>query len=142
MLHSKVLVLKFSADFAPLYVILGLIYGMSFENVFIIAALLGIIGYILGDMIILPKSSNVIATAADFSLAFLFIWFLISILTYEDNVITMSLIASLGIALFEFFFHNYVINSMKENKIEDSSINHVNLRYNTELSDDLTPFRP
>ncbi|MBY0156056.1 YndM family protein [Cytobacillus pseudoceanisediminis] len=142
MQHFKALALKFLASLVLLYIILGLFFGMSFVNVFIITAILGITAYILGDMVILPRSSNMIATAADFGLAFLLIWFLSSILTNGDNLIAMSIAAALGVALFEYLFHLYLLRNMTEASNEKGTINQGNLRYNTEVSEDLTPVRP
>ncbi|CAM3823315.1 YndM family protein [Aeromicrobium ponti] len=141
MQHSKALAIKFIASLVLLFVILGLIYGMSFGNVFIITALLGIVSYILGDMLILPRSSNTVATVADFGLAFVLIWFLSSILTYGDNLF-MSLVAAAGVALFEYFFHGYLVRNMTEASTETGIVNQGNLQYNTEASEDLTPVRP
>ncbi|MCM3395131.1 MULTISPECIES: YndM family protein [Cytobacillus] len=142
MQHFKALALKFLASVVLLYIILGIFFGMSFVNVFIITAILGITAYILGDMVILPRSSNMIATAADFGLAFLLIWFLSSILTNGDNLIAMSIAAALGVALFEYLFHLYLLRNMTEASNEKGTINQGNLRYNTEVSEDLTPVRP
>ncbi|MBT2689567.1 YndM family protein [Bacillus sp. ISL-47] len=142
MQHSKALAIKFIASLVLLYVILGLIYGMSFGNVFIITAILGITSYILGDMLILPRSSNTVATAADFGLAFVLIWFLSSILTLGDNLFIMSLVAAAGVAFFEYFFHSYLVKNMTEASTERLTINQGNLPYNTEASEDLTPVRP
>ncbi|EFV75782.1 hypothetical protein HMPREF1013_03842 [Bacillus sp. 2_A_57_CT2] len=142
MQHFKALALKFLASLVLLYIILGIFFGMSFVNVFIITAILGITAYILGDMVILPRSSNMIATAADFGLAFLLIWFLSSILTNGDNLIAMSIAAALGVALFEYLFHLYLLRNMTEASNEKGTINQGNLRYNTEVSEELTPVRP
>lgn len=142
MQHVKALAIKFIASLILLYVILGLIYGMSFGNVFIITAILGIVSYVLGDMLILPRSSNTVATVADLGLAFVLIWFLSSILTYGDNLFIMSLIAAAGVALFEYFFHGYLVRNMTEASTETGIMNQGNLRYNTEASEDLTPVRP
>ncbi|MCS0789338.1 YndM family protein [Cytobacillus firmus] len=142
MQHFKALALKFLASLVLLYIILGLFFGMSFVNVFIITAILGITAYILGDMVILPRSSNMVATAADFGLAFLLIWFLSSILTIGENLIAMSIAAALGVALFEYLFHLYLLRNMTEASNEKGTINQGNLRYNTEVSEDLTPVRP
>ncbi|OHX43829.1 YndM family protein [Cytobacillus oceanisediminis] len=142
MQHFKALALKFLVSLVLLYIILGIFFGMSFVNVFIITAILGITAYILGDMVILPRSSNMIATAADFGLAFLLIWFLSSILTNGDNLISMSIAAALGVALFEYLFHLYLLRNMTKANNEKGTINQGNLRYNTEVSEDLTPVRP
>ncbi|WP_026584312.1 YndM family protein [Bacillus sp. J33] len=142
MQHVRAIAIKFIASLVLLYVILGLIYGMSFINVFIITAVLGIAAYVIGDLIILPRTGNTIATAADFGLAFLLIWFLSSILTYGENLLTMSLIAALGVALFEYFYHGYLARTMTEADAGNRAGLNGGLGFNTEASEELAPVRP
>ncbi|UOE57629.1 YndM family protein [Bacillus sp. CMF12] len=142
MLHSKAISLKFMACLVLFYIILGKRYGMSFENIFIITALLVITSYILGDMLILRRTNNAVAAIADFGWAFLLIWFLSSILTLQDELISMSLAAAFGSAIFEYAFHLYLVRNLAETRVENDSISHGNLRYNTENSEDLTPLKP
>lgn len=140
MKHVKALAIKFISSFILLYIILGIFNGMSFGNVFLITAVLGIASYIIGDMLILPRTNNTIATIADFGLAFMIIWLMSENLTVGDGMFAESLIASLGVSLFEYFFHRYlynnVINTHEENRLQG------NLQYQTEASEELTPVRP
>jgi Protein of unknown function (DUF2512) len=140
--HGRALALKFIGSLVLLYFILGMIFGMSFINVFLITSLLGIISYILGDMLILPRTANTIAAAADFGLAFVLIWFLSSILTDGENLLAMSLIAAIGTALFEYFFHKYLAKNMTEATAETRGVQQVNLRYSIEASEEITPLSP
>src|SRR5438309_8037770 len=109
MKHIKPLVIKFISSLVLLSIILGLFFGMSFGNVFLITLVLGVVAYVLGDLLILPRTSNIIATFADFGLAFLVIRFMSDILANGDagDMFTMSLIAAIGVALFEYVFHKY-----------------------------------
>lgn len=91
-----------------LYVILGLMYDMSFSNVFLISLVLGLASYVIGDLFLLPKTNNTIATLADFGLAFMIIWILGESLTYGESLLLASLISAAGVAVFEYFFHKYV----------------------------------
>ncbi|WP_370222532.1 YndM family protein [Cytobacillus sp.] len=142
MLHSKALSLKFMACLVLFYIILGKRYGMSFENIFIITALLVITSYILGDMLILRRTNNALASIADFGWAFVLIWFLSSILTLQNELISMSLAAAFGTAILEYAFHLYLLSNLTETKVEKGTINQGNLRYITENSEDLTPLKP
>ncbi|WP_234978413.1 YndM family protein [Bacillus tuaregi] len=110
MKHLKALAIKFISTLALLYVILGLFYRMEFGNVFLISLVLGIVSYIIGDMLILPRTNNTVATLADFGLALLVIWFMSESFTRGDSIFTVPLLASLGVTLFEYFFHKYVAN--------------------------------
>lgn len=135
--HIKALTIKFISSLVLLYIVLGLLYDMSFSNVFLITLVLGLASYIIGDMFILPRSNNTVATLADFGLAFLVIWLMGESLTYGDSLLTASLIAAAGIALFEYFFHKYVsnqINTQDENERYQAG----NRQFQTEASEELT----
>lgn len=140
MRHLKGIALKLIATIPLLYVILGVLYDMSFRNVLLISLVLGIVSYIIGDLFILPKTNNLIATAADFGLALLVIWFMSENLAYGDNIFTMSLIAALGVTLFELLFHMYMANNVL-NGDRSNQKEKVRLQYQTEASDELTPKR-
>ncbi|MCM3090977.1 MULTISPECIES: YndM family protein [unclassified Cytobacillus] len=140
--HGKALALKFIGSLVLLYIILGMIFRMSFINVFLITALLCIISYTLGDMLILPRTGNTFAAAADSGLSFVLIWFLSSILTDGENLLAMSIIAAIGTALFEYFFHKYLAKVMTEASSENKGAQHVSLRYSTEASEEITPLNP
>lgn len=140
MSHLRALALKFIASLVLLYIILGLFYGMSFGNVFTISLVLGIISYIVGDLILLPRTSNTVATITDFALAFMVIWFMGVNMVFRGNLFTMSLIGALGVAAFEYFFHRYIANNVFSNGTLNRS--QGQLQYQTEISEELTPVRP
>jgi uncharacterized BrkB/YihY/UPF0761 family membrane protein len=140
MRHLTAMAIKFISSLVLLYVILGLFFGMSFTNVFLITLALGIISYILGDMMILPRTSNTLATLADFGLAFLLIWIMSQNLTDGDNTFWPSLIAALGVTLFEYFFHKYINKNVVN--ADSNGQQSGNLQYQTEASEELAPVKP
>ena len=137
MKHMKNLAIKFISILAVLFIILGIFYDMSFGNVLWISVVLTLASYLIGDLLILRRTNNTVATISDFALAFLVIWLMGENLTYGDSLIMPALIAAAGIALFETFFHKYVARQI------DEASNHqnrsTNLRYQTEASSELTP---
>jgi hypothetical protein len=140
MKHIKPLAIKFISSLVLLSVILGLFFDMSFGNIFLITLVLGVVSYVIGDLFILPRTNNIIATLADLGLAFLVIRFMGDALAYGDNgdMFTMSLIAAIGVALFEYAFHKYVANRvLNENQSKQNQ--QTKLRYQTEASEELTP---
>ncbi|PGL72936.1 YndM family protein [Bacillus sp. AFS055030] len=139
MKHIKAFVIKFIACLALLYIILGIGYDMAFRNVFLITLVLGVIAYIVGDMLILSKTNNTVATIADVGIAFLIIWYMGSKLTYGGSMFTPALISAIGIGLFEIFFHKYVYNHVIKNTEHRENVSTGNLRYQTEASEELTP---
>jgi hypothetical protein len=136
--HMKALVIKFISSLVILYVVLGLLYDMSFSNVFLITLVLGVASYILGDMLILPRTNNTVATLADFGLAFLVIWLMGESLTYGDSLVTPALIAAAGMAIFEYFFHKYVSNQVIKQE-DNNRYQAGNRQFQTEASEELTP---
>ena len=137
MKHMKNLAIKFISILAVLFIILGIFYDMSFGNVLSISVVLTLASYLIGDLLILRRTNNTMATISDFAIAFLVIWLMGENLTYGDSLIMPALIAAAGIALFETFFHKYVARQIDEaNEQQNSS---TNLRYQTEASSELTP---
>lgn len=93
--------------------------------------------YIIGDLLILPRTNNTVATIADFGLAFVVIWLMSENLTYGDNELIISLIAAFGVALFEYMFHRYLSNNIRsETPTRQRPANA--LQYQTEASKELT----
>lgn len=140
MKHVIALAVKGIASLVLLYLILGIMYGMSFGNVLFITLVLGIVAYIIGDMLILPRANNLVASIADFGLALMVIWLMSSVLTNGGNLFSMSLIASLGVALFEYFYHKYISTNVIDNSQTEQNYS-GNLRYQTEASEELAPKR-
>lgn len=142
--HGKALAIKFISSLALLYIVLGLLYDMSFRNVFLITLVLGISSYIIGDMLLLRRTNNMTATIADFVLALIVIWSMGSALTTGGSPFTMALIASIGVALFEYMFHKYVANNVftddNQEVVNNQRQSLKSLQYQTEVSEEDTPY--
>jgi predicted membrane protein len=136
MKHVKALAIKFVSSLVLLSLILGLLFDMAFSNIFLITLVLSVAAYLIGDLMILPRTNNTVATIADFGLAFLIIWFMSENLTYGDNHFSMSLIAALGVAIFEYMFHKYVANNVVKNQGGQKQQT-GKLQYQTEASEEL-----
>ena len=72
-------------------------YDMSFGNVLSISVVLTLAAYLIGDMLILRRTNNTMATIADFGIAFLVIWLMGDNITYGDSLIMPALIAAAGL---------------------------------------------
>ncbi|MBS4172278.1 YndM family protein [Bacillus sp. FJAT-49736] len=132
--------IKGLASFAILYVILGLVYNMSFGRVLLITIVLGAISYIIGDLIVLPKSNNVVATAVDLGIAFSVIWGLNAYsLNYHNTLLYFSsLIGALAITVFEYFFHIYLLKAFIHEK-QTYFYSPSRTRFQMESSEELHP---
>lgn len=141
MQHVWRLVVKFVACLVALGIILGMFYDFSFGDVLLITAVLGIVSYFLGDLLLLRGTTNLLATAADFALTFLVVWFMGQALTFEDDLFSASLISALAVAGFEYFFHKFLV--VKDQK-QTTNYRRIQPRpqFRTEASEELTPVRP
>ncbi|MGV3464558.1 MAG: DUF2512 family protein [Heyndrickxia sp.] len=123
-----------------LYAILGLGYNMSFGRVLLITVVLGTISYIIGDLIVLPWSNNVVATGVDLATAFAVIW---GLNTYSLNYHTLllyysSLIGAVAMAAFEFFYHMYLLKAFIHEK-QTYYYTPSRTRFQMESSEELHP---
>jgi len=140
MKHIVALLIKYTAITAVLLIILGIFQDISIPRVLLISLLLTGAAYLIGDLFILPKYGNMIATIADFGLSFFGIWFLTYLLTNSDftrNIGFSSFIAALIIGGIEVFFHIYmkkVVLHEEDTSREHNQIHHDN--YAMEMSDE------
>ena len=136
--HIKSIVIKLVASLVVNLLILGLIFNYSFINVFTLTLILGIVSYILGDLLLYRRSTNTIATASDFALAMLFTWFFLSNITANNNNLFLaSVLTAGGLAVFEWFFHKYLESNVFEDN--DPILKGSTLKYQTEASEEITP---
>lgn len=143
MKHLWAMVIKFIASFVLLFLILGMGFDLSFQNVLLITFILGAVSYVLGDSFILPRTNNTIATIADFGVSFVVIWLILaSISDNGANIFWASLIASVGVALFEYFFHKYMAKNVLNNNEPTERKRKNSLQYQTEASEEVTPRIP
>ncbi|WP_197482175.1 YndM family protein [Oceanobacillus sp. Castelsardo] len=138
MRHIKALAIKFMTILIILYSLLAIFESATLGEFLLISALVTGIAYIIGDLFILPRFNNVVATIADFGLAFVGIWVLSSMFIYPTTPIgIVSGFAAFFIAISEALFHVY----MKE-KVLKKQYNHrepfsvLNTRLQTEFSEE------
>lgn len=138
--HLKAFLIKVAITFLLLMLILGLLFQYSIGDVFILTLIIGVVSYLLGDLMLLPRTSNITATISDFAIAMLITWFYLANITLSTtNVFLASFLTAIGVALFEIFFHRYMINQILTRKDDYGRLS--TLRYNTEISDEIAPDR-
>jgi hypothetical protein len=107
--HAILIAIKLVAVFVAMYVVLGLIYGVSSGNVFMLSVLLTVVAYLLGDLVILRRTTNIIATIADFGLAFVLLWLVGTYMINGGvNWFMASLVSAIVIGVLEAVFHRLV----------------------------------
>lgn len=120
------------------YIILGLFFNYSFGNVLTLTLLIGIVSYLLGDLLLLARTNNLTATISDFATAMILTWFYLANITYnENNLFIVSVILSIGVAIINWFFHKYMISNVIREK--ESYLQTNNFYYQTEASEEISP---
>lgn len=138
MKHIVALLIKYTAISAVLLMVLGIFQHVSIPRILLISLLITGTAYLIGDLFVLPKYGNIIATIADFGLSFLGIWVLTYFLTDIDlnrNISFSAFWSALLISVVEIFFHVYmkkVVLHEDEDSRESTNMHHD--RYAMEIS--------
>ncbi|MEC0278725.1 YndM family protein [Bacillus halotolerans] len=141
MKHIIALASKTALTLALLYVILDRVYHASFLSVLFIAFFLSFVTYLSGDILILPRTSNITASLADFGLSLVILWIFLETQTRNGfSPFAAALIASVCLTVFEYFFHRYLLkNVLDETFRNELTVKDNTLQYQTEASDELFP---
>ncbi|TKI39581.1 YndM family protein [Bacillus mycoides] len=140
MKHIVALLIKYTAISAVLLMILGIFQGISIPRILFISLLITGVAYLIGDLFILPKYGNMVATITDLGMSFVGIWALTYFLTNINltrNIGASAFFAALLIGVAEIFFHIYmkkVVLHANEDSRESTSIGHD--KYAMEISDE------
>ncbi|MFC7686516.1 YndM family protein [Ureibacillus sp. GCM10028918] len=118
MQYTKAFLIKLAMTIVILWIVLGLFYGVSFGNILLISTLLTIVAFV-GDVFILPKVGNFIASVSDLFLAFFVIWGLGTWVNGENtSMFAAAFLSALFIGVGEMFYHRYfrdhVIETVQE----------------------------
>lgn len=136
MQHVKALAIKLPSIFVILWAILGGIFGVSIGNIVTFTFVFGLIEYIVGDLVLLRYTNNFVATMGDFGLALLMFWFMLGNMTAVNNAFTAAAIASIGVTVFEYFFHIYVERNVYTYSDDQQREPRGYMHYQTELSEE------
>lgn len=110
---TTALIVKFLLTLVSAYIAFTIIDNNSLGWVFGLSIAATALNYLIGDLMILPKYGNFSASVADGGLAALTAY-LAGIMTRGNDVGMGSLITFfLLIAVAEYFFHNYLLESKK-----------------------------
>jgi len=138
--HIKPIAIKLISGLIILSLILGIGFDIGFGSIFIITILFGLTSFFLGDLFILPKTNNLGASIADFSLAFIFTYAVSASMNDTGNIATTALTASVAITIFEVFYHNYIEIKYDFNHIQRNRAKaQAHLNFQTETAEELYP---
>jgi fucose 4-O-acetylase-like acetyltransferase len=106
--HVPALLIKFIMLAVVLEIVLLLLTSLTFGSILWIALVLTAVAYIVGDMIILPATNNIVATIADFIIA-LFLIYLFNFFWNTNRISFLSAVAAAAvIGVGEWFFHKMI----------------------------------
>lgn len=108
MKHITALIIKFLIALLVLLIALNYLTDLTYARIFYISIAVTIPSYIISDLLILPASSNIIATIVDIGLAGLTIYMFNYLWNFNDITISDAIISAVLIGVGELFFHNYV----------------------------------
>lgn len=116
--HGKALSLKLGALLIVFIAVLTLRFEVPWYHAAWISIAVGLIAYGVGDMFVLRKFGNLIATLADFGLVFFLTWFFLWILDFdigtETSFVLLALYTALVTAVVEFIFHGWLLKHKRE----------------------------
>ncbi|MGI6357886.1 MAG: DUF2512 family protein [Bacillota bacterium] len=114
--HIRGIAIKSLFNGIPAIAILSTSGQLSLGVAVVVAIMLTVFAYILGDLFVLPRSNNSLATLADIGLAFLILWALRSLgvpLSWAGIIYTTA-----AVSLVEWlFFHPYLHREVRRDEI-------------------------
>ncbi|MFD1427183.1 YndM family protein [Kroppenstedtia sanguinis] len=111
--YLKALLIKFAMTFVILWLVLASFRVISFPSVFTASIVLTVVSFLIGDLLILPRFGNVVATMADLALTWFGIWVLAPILLGAFAPLgAASFMSAFFIAMGEILFHKYMKNQV------------------------------
>lgn len=144
MKHIVALLIKYTAISAVLLMILGIFQGISIPRTLFISLIITGGAYLIGDLFILPKYENMVATIADLGLSFVGVWALTNLvadINLTRNIGASAFFAALLIGVAEIFFHIYmkkvVLHGDRDSK-ESTHMGHD--KYAMEISDEYVDY--
>lgn len=101
---AKMFLIKLLGNGVIVVGLLMLLGDASFIGALGTALALSVIAYLLGDLFVLPKTNNMIATAVDAVLAFVMLWAISSNADWNHSMVDL-LIITVVLGMFEYVFH-------------------------------------
>ena len=117
-MYVKTFLMKFIMTFALMLIVLGWYYDVGLLNVLITTIALTVLGYI-GDIFLLPRIGNTLATMGDFVLAILVVYGVGMFLYEEIPVGTAAFVISILLIVGEMFLHQYIETKVFEPQTTD-----------------------
>ncbi|MDW7674863.1 MAG: DUF2512 family protein [Bacillota bacterium] len=110
---STALLIKFIMTFAFAWIAFRLIDGNAFGQIVLLSIIATAVNYIAGDLIVLPKFGNIVASIGDGGMGAIVAYIMALILPTFVVSATSLIIFLTFIAIGEYFFHQYLLKAEK-----------------------------
>jgi hypothetical protein len=114
MKHVVAIILKSIIVVVILEIYMLLATALVFWQALVLALVVTVAAYVLGDIVILARSNNTIATICDIVLAFLVIFLFRYASGYAGISIVDAIVCAVLIGIAEWFFHKYMAAKVLE----------------------------
>lgn len=111
MKHLVAILIKFAAAAVIFEAYFLLVTDLDFGQALLIAGVITLVSYALGDILIMPRAGNIVATLADLVLAF-FIVYLFKAMAFSAIGIADAIIVAILTGIEEWFFHRYLAENV------------------------------
>ncbi|MCP8615458.1 YndM family protein [Salirhabdus salicampi] len=145
MKHILALGIKFILIGIIIFSIFSAFEGTSIAHMLLMTILLTGLSYIAGDLIILPRFGNVMASIGDIAMAFLFLWFYG--FAFQEGAFDIglaSISSAIAVGFGEAFFHAYYMeNRVFGRETYSEEDRHVKInpgKLRTESSSEIFPY--
>ncbi len=108
MKHIIALLIKFVMVTVILSIVLGIMTSLTFGNILYLSVAVTVLSYVIGDLLILSASNNMIATIADFVIAFLAVYLFNDLVNVNMISLWDAIISAALVGTGEWFFHRYL----------------------------------
>lgn len=112
MKHIGAILLKYVMIAIILEVVLGLLTDNSFTDILVISAAVTVVSYLVGDLLILAKSNNPIATIFNGAVTLIILLLFNYARGYDYIPFTTALLATVVIEVGDAVFHRFVEKSI------------------------------
>lgn len=133
------MLIKFVATFIAAWISFSLFDNVFLTIVLIIAASGTVLNYFIGDLFILPRFGNTIASIMDGVLAAVTAYIILLVSDYGQR--SSIFIFSIMVAAFEVIFHMYLFknNIIQKKTTNAGSSSKQKLNFNTEIAKEMNP---
>jgi hypothetical protein len=136
------LIIKFIVTMAAAWIAFMMFGQVAFWTVAVIALAGTILNYLIGDLLVLPRFGNVIASILDGILGGAIAWMILAYTPVTYTYMTSIYIFAVIVAVAEFFFHMYLLSSriVEKKKSDADFYKRSKVSYNTETGSELYPY--